>query len=225
MFSQHPRCIPTPHLRILTRTAGGLICHTVARSQASSSWLPALQWSKNLTTNERLRYLARKRNLLAHLHDLGFQQTHSMMLRINNQGVLHMVTAGAPTKRTRHVDICYFALLQWLETGKIRSESVPTAQNISDSMTKATGRINFYQHVDLYMGRQPPRHAPLKAPLATPAKIAMSTTAKIAMRIPTMAMVHHTQPHSTHDMREVSALHFLLLHHALCHAFLPPRTV
>ena len=144
------------------------------------------------------------------LHDLGFDQHHPTTLCIDNRGALHMVTAGAPTKRTRHVDIRYFALLQWSETGQIRAEAVPTAQNISDSMTKATGRIKFHQHADLYMGRQPPRYVPRKA---SPAKTVTLTNVTI----------NCTQHYSTDDIREVSALHFPLLHHALCHAFLPPR--
>ena len=94
------------------------------------------------------------------LHNLGFAQNHPTPLRIDNQGALHTVTAGAPTKRTRNVDIRYFALLQLSETGQLQAESVPSAHNISDSMTKTTGRVKFHQHADLYMGRQPPRYVP-----------------------------------------------------------------
>ena len=46
------------------------------------------------------------------LHDLEFLQPRPTPLHIDNRGALHMVTAGAPTKRTRHVETRYFALLQ-----------------------------------------------------------------------------------------------------------------
>jgi hypothetical protein len=74
-----------------------------------------------------------------------------------------MVDAQAPTRRTRHVDIRYFALLQWSDTGQVKAKSIPTASNISDSMTKPTGRIKFHQHADLFMGRTPPQYVPPEA--------------------------------------------------------------
>ena len=67
-----------------------------------------------------------------------------------------MVESQAPTKRTCHVDIRYFALLQWQQQKQLVVIPVPTADNISDSMTKATGRIKFHQRTDIYMGRIPP---------------------------------------------------------------------
>ena len=69
------------------------------------------------------------------LHDLGFQQHHPTTLKMDNMGAHHMVSAGAPTKRTRHVDIRYFALLQWADSGQLRTEPIPTAHNVSDSFT------------------------------------------------------------------------------------------
>jgi hypothetical protein len=67
-----------------------------------------------------------------------------------------MVSAQAPTKRTGHVEIRHFALLQWAEDDYIIAKPIPTDHNPSDSFTKATGRIKFHQHADIYMGRRPP---------------------------------------------------------------------
>ena len=94
------------------------------------------------------------------LADLGFSQDNPTQLLIDNTGAVFMVDAGAPTKRTRHVDIRYFALLEWSETGQIKAEAIPTDANLSDSMTTATGLIKFHQHADLYMGRTPPHYVP-----------------------------------------------------------------
>ena len=94
------------------------------------------------------------------LTDLGFTQSNPTTLLIDNTGAVFMVDAQAPTRRTRHVDIQYFALLEWSETKQIKATSIPTATNISDSMTKPTGRIKFHQHADLFMGRTPPEYVP-----------------------------------------------------------------
>ena len=90
------------------------------------------------------------------LKELGYLPPTSTPLLVDNRGALHMVEAQAPTKRTRHVDIRYFALLQWQQQKHLEVIPVPTADNISDSMTKATGRIKFHQHTDIYMGRTRP---------------------------------------------------------------------
>ena len=94
------------------------------------------------------------------LADLGFEQDNPTQLLIDNTGAVFMVDAQAPTKRTRHVDIRYFALLQWSNSGQLKAEAIPTDANISDSLTKATGRIKFHQHADQYMGRTPPSYVP-----------------------------------------------------------------
>jgi hypothetical protein len=91
------------------------------------------------------------------LHELDYPQSHPTQLLIDNRGAFHMVHSQAPTKRTRHVDIRYFALLQWQQLDYIKVIPVPTDHNISDSMTKATGRTKFHQHADLYLGRSDPR--------------------------------------------------------------------
>jgi hypothetical protein len=93
------------------------------------------------------------------LKDLGIDSAGPSDLMVDNTGAVFMIKAQAPTKRTRHVDIKYFALLQWSESQQLRALPIKTDQNISDSMTKPTGRIKFHQHADLYMGRIPPTYA------------------------------------------------------------------
>ena len=83
------------------------------------------------------------------LTDLGLLQENPTQLLFDNTGAVFMAVedAGAPTKRTRHhVDIRYFTLLEWSETGQIKAEAILTDANISDSMRKATGRVKFHQH-------------------------------------------------------------------------------
>ena len=124
------------------------------------------------------------------LTDLGLLQENPTQLFIDNTGAVFMVDAGAPTKRTRHVDIRYFALLEWSETGQIKAEAIPTDANISDSMTKATGRIKFHQHADIYMGREPPQYVPDRVG-PTPKRLHINTFHSIYVPLATLSALHH----------------------------------
>ena len=105
------------------------------------------------------------------LQDLGFAQSTPTQLHVDNTGTLFMIDAQAPTKRTRHVDIRYFALLDWSNTGQLSAHPIPTDLVISDGMTKALGRIKFHQHADVFMGRIPPSYVTNTHPNMKPAYI------------------------------------------------------
>jgi hypothetical protein len=93
------------------------------------------------------------------LKDLGFEQPNPTHMNQDNRETIHMANAQAPTRHCRHIDIRYFASLQWVEDGHFIFVPVPTDLNVSDSLTKATGRIKFHQYADIYMGRMPPPNA------------------------------------------------------------------
>ena len=78
-----------------------------------------------------------------------------------------MANSGQPTKRTRHMDIKYFALQNWCETDLIKLQQITTQHNISDAFTKNLGRIKFYQQTDVLMGRRVPIYSPIFKPPAT----------------------------------------------------------
>ena len=121
----------------------------IALSSTEAEFVSALETGK---------YALYLRSLLT---DLGFTQSDPTTLLIDNTGAVFMVDAQAPTRRTRHVDIRYFALLQLSDTGQVKAQFIPTANNISDSLTKPTGRTKFHQHADLFMGRTPPVLCPI----------------------------------------------------------------
>ena len=124
------------------------------------------------------------------LTDLGFANDNPTTLFIDNTGAVFMMDAGAPTKRTRHVDIRYFALLEWSDSGQLKAEPIPTDANISDSMTKATGRIEFHQHADLYLGRTPPPYVPQRSPSFTSTHH-VTTFQAIPIPLATLSALHH----------------------------------
>jgi hypothetical protein len=51
-----------------------------------------------------------------------------------------------------------FCILQWTEEELILYTDIPTALNVSDSISKPTGRTKFYEHMDIMMGRRKPAY-------------------------------------------------------------------
>ena len=49
------------------------------------------------------------------LDEIGIPQIHATMIYEDNTGALMMANAGQPTRRTRHMDIRYFAIQDWVE--------------------------------------------------------------------------------------------------------------
>jgi hypothetical protein len=98
------------------------------------------------------------------LEELQIEQIQPTQITVDNRGARQMTNAQQPTKRTRHVDMKGFVILQWTEGEQITFKDVPSALNPSDSLSKPTGRVNNYEHRDILMGRRRPQYvSPLKA--------------------------------------------------------------
>ena len=69
-----------------------------------------------------------------------------------------MANAKQPTRRTRHMDIKHFSLLDWVERDLVLLHTVTTHDNAADAMTKFLSKQLFYRHFDTYMGRRIPKH-------------------------------------------------------------------
>jgi hypothetical protein len=88
------------------------------------------------------------------LQELGVEQLlPTVTYEDNSNGARLMTNAQQPTRRTRHVELKQFAVFQWVKDKQIIFGDIGTAYNISDSLTKQTGRTKFHQHHDLLMGR------------------------------------------------------------------------
>jgi hypothetical protein len=92
------------------------------------------------------------------LQDLNLDQTHATILYEDNKGALMMANAQQPTRRTRHMDIKKFALLDWVEQDLMIMQSIKTAENAADAMTKPLAKQLFYRHADTIMGRRVPQY-------------------------------------------------------------------
>jgi hypothetical protein len=51
-----------------------------------------------------------------------------------------------------------FCILQWMEEEQILYSDIPSALNVSDSLSKPTGCVKFYEQMDILMGRRCPSY-------------------------------------------------------------------
>jgi hypothetical protein len=70
------------------------------------------------------------------LWDLNIPQEAATLAYEDNNGCTAMGNAQKPTTRTRHIDIKYFALCNWVEWDLIILERIDTSINIADHLTK-----------------------------------------------------------------------------------------
>jgi hypothetical protein len=92
------------------------------------------------------------------LEQLKLEQILATEILADNRGARQLSNARQPTRRTRHVDMKYFVILEWTEEERIAFSDVKTQNNFSDSLTKPTGRVKHYEHNDIMMGRRRPAY-------------------------------------------------------------------
>jgi hypothetical protein len=90
------------------------------------------------------------------LADLNLEQQNASILYEDNNGALLMANAQQPTRRTRHMDIKKFALLDWVEQDLMILKSITTAENAADGLTKPLAKQLFFRHADTIMGKRVP---------------------------------------------------------------------
>jgi hypothetical protein len=93
------------------------------------------------------------------LEELGIAQLEPTEILCDNQSALKITNAQQPSKHTRHVEIKEFTVQHWVEDELVVYEDVITTHNASDSLSKATGHIKFWEHFDVLMGRRLPQYA------------------------------------------------------------------
>ena len=92
------------------------------------------------------------------LEELNLEQTTPTQIHVDNRAARQFSNAQQPTRRTRHIDMRDFVIMQWTEEEKIIYKDVASAYNPSDSISKPTGRTKFYQQNDIIMGRHHPQY-------------------------------------------------------------------
>jgi hypothetical protein len=91
--------------------------------------------------------------------DLGIPQCAATIGYEDNDACTSMAMAQKPTPRTRHIDIKYHVICQWVEQDMIKLERVASIFNVADIFTKQLGPLLFRRHCDYLMGRVPPQYS------------------------------------------------------------------
>ena len=95
------------------------------------------------------------------LWDLDIPQEAATVAYEDNDGCTSMGNAQKPTPRTRHIDIKYFALCDWVEHDLIILERIDTSINPADHLTKILTRTLFHRHANFLLGHVPPKYSPV----------------------------------------------------------------
>ena len=70
------------------------------------------------------------------LEEIGVDQILPTEILADNRGARQLSNAHQPTRRTRHVDMKHFVILQWTEEERIHYSEVSSNNNFSDSLDK-----------------------------------------------------------------------------------------
>jgi hypothetical protein len=82
------------------------------------------------------------------LWDLGVLQEASTLLYKDNNACIAMANAQKPTPQTRHMDIKYHVLCEWVERDLILLSRIDTTVNMADHFTKQLGPTLFHRHLE-----------------------------------------------------------------------------
>jgi hypothetical protein len=95
------------------------------------------------------------------LWDLNVPQDAATTLYEDNDGATAMANAGKPTPQSRHINIKFYAIQEWVERDLVVLKRIDTLVNTADHLIKPLSRILlFYRHRDFYMGHVPPTCSP-----------------------------------------------------------------
>ncbi len=140
---------------VCIRLAGGTIAYkcrfqpTIAGSSTEAEFMAACD------TGRTILYI---RSIL---WDLDIPQEAAMLLYEDNDGCTAMGNAQKPTTRTRHIDIKFFTLCDWVEQDLMILDRIDTTINMADHLTKALQPTLFHRHADYLLGHIPPSYSPI----------------------------------------------------------------
>ena len=138
---------------MILKLGGGSILYktkyqdTVALSSAEAEFAAACDTGKSILYVQSI------------LTQLNLDQQEATILHIDNNGALLMGNAQQPTRRTKHVEVKKFALLDWVERDLLFMKRINTSDNCADGMTKPLGKTLHYWHFDYTMGYYKPDYA------------------------------------------------------------------
>ena len=92
------------------------------------------------------------------LGELSLPPNHATPLYEDNEAAIALANSKRPTRRTQHMEILHFALLDWVETDQLLLSAISTHDNPADAMTKALGPQLFHRHSATLLGKRKPTY-------------------------------------------------------------------
>jgi hypothetical protein len=139
---------------VCLRLAGGTVAYntklqpTIAQSSTEAEFMGASDFGKILLYVRSI------------LWDLGVPQHAASVLYEDNDACTAMAMAQKPTPRTRHMDIKYQVICEWVERDLLILRRIHTSINLADLFTKHLTPALFYRHTDYVLGHVPPHYCP-----------------------------------------------------------------
>ena len=95
--------------------------------------------------------------ILKQLLDYEQKEATITIINIDNQAALQIINDNtSPTERTRHIDVQYWAIQDWIQDKSIFMKWIPGPLNISDAETKPLGYVLHARHCRRMMGHYTP---------------------------------------------------------------------
>ena len=92
------------------------------------------------------------------LDEINMPQDSATPLFIDNNGALLMGNAQQPTRRTKHMDLKNFALLDWIERNLLILRRIASPDNFVDPLTKPMGKEMHLRHSEYLLGKRMPQY-------------------------------------------------------------------
>ena len=99
--------------------------------------------------------------LRAMLNNIGILQESATPIFEDNDVAIAMANARQPTRRTRRMEIKYFALLDWVATDQMILMTISMHNNSAESLTKSLGPHLFARHLATLLGKRNPSYCDL----------------------------------------------------------------
>ena len=71
-----------------------------------------------------------------------------ILINGDNQGSIFMSSNPVMQSRNKHIDICFYAICEFVAQGKVKLFYIEGSENLADLFTKNLGQIKFWKFRD-----------------------------------------------------------------------------
>ena len=97
---------------------------------------------------------AREAVYLRHLFgSMGFGSEESTVIREDNKSTIKISEGSGSHRRTKHIDIRWHAIRDWVREGVLSLKYIPTEQQPADILTKGVSKVKFEMLRELLMSK------------------------------------------------------------------------